>query len=752
MLKMTINRRIRRILSENRSQYIGSFILIVLSSFLFSFMGQFACNFKRLADNFRINNIQEDASFVTSVSLTSLTELESMADAVIEEGLKFDYQLADGLTLRIFSMNEKINLPGIVEGRNVMADGEILLNPVFAESNGFGIGDEIKIHGKSYTITGYLALPNYMYLLQSEVDMMPRPGFGIAVVSRKDFAGFGIGSPFYSVKFNHSPEPLRVRSARLRELIVEKGVEIAEWTNADDNKRINIVDAEVEIISMVSKAVPTAILLLAVIIVSRIVSRLIKRDSTIIGTLYALGYRKREIYFHYLRLPLALAITGSIAGALPGLLPVRAMVSFIFDAFNIPLTEIETDAGRMAASLIIPVLIIVLSSYIVIRSRLRRSPADLLRGRKEKTGINFLERALNLEKVGFTVKFQIREQLRSLSRVTFLLLGIAVATVMMQWGFSLKKSTDFLLTGGVSGIYEFGYEYKFDRLRADPLPYGAEPFSAALFVPPGAEKKDLYVMGVLPASGMLTLTGKSGALLSTDMVIATIPAAKMLNTAEGEPIRVIRKIDGREFTIRVDEIADTYAGNFIFMPVDEYNKMFDMPEGSYNGAFSNVLLDLPADVSHSMVTMEEKMAGVEELLGPTKSMIGFVVFMAAIIGMIIVYLVSSMIVDENTITISLMKIFGYRRKEVSNLVLNSSTMVVVLGYLLGIPLTMSAIGSMIQSLEDSVGLIVPPARISLPYILIGFLVIMLAYEVSKRLSKRKVNAIPMSEALKAGME
>ena len=77
---------------------------------------------------------------------------------------------------------------------------------------------------------------------------------------------------------------------------------------------------------------------------------------------------------------------------------------------------------------------------------------------------------------------------------------------------------------------------------------------------------------------------------------------------------------------------------------------------------------------------------------PTQSMIGFLATVAFIIGVIVIYVVTSLIVEEYKSSISLMKIFGYRKKEINSLLLNSSTIVVVIGYIMGIPLILAALG------------------------------------------------------------
>ena len=57
---------------------------------------------------------------------------------------------------------------------------------------------------------------------------------------------------------------------------------------------------------------------------------------------------------------------------------------------------------------------------------------------------------------------------------------------------------------------------------------------------------------------------------------------------------------------------------------------------------------------------------------PLQVTVGVISFTAFIIGIIVIYVVTSLIIEENKGNISLMKVFGYRRKEVNSLILNSS--------------------------------------------------------------------------------
>ena len=90
---MVINKRIKRVFLENKAQYIGAVLLIVLSCFLFTNLILVSNNLTRLMNEYEKDYVQEDASFTTDKSIGNLPGLESASDAIIEEGKSFDYAL-----------------------------------------------------------------------------------------------------------------------------------------------------------------------------------------------------------------------------------------------------------------------------------------------------------------------------------------------------------------------------------------------------------------------------------------------------------------------------------------------------------------------------------------------------------------------------------------------------------------------------------------------------------------------------------
>lgn len=103
--------------------------------------------------------------------------------------------------------------------------------------------------------------------------------------------------------------------------------------------------------------------------------------------------------------------------------------------------------------------------------------------------------------------------------------------------------------------------------------------------------------------------------------------------------------------------------------------------------------------------------------------------------------------DEHTVNISLLKVMGYDRKEISSLLLNVYTPVVIAGYVLGVPLAFISYKGLMASVSESTGFSLP---IEPDYLMTaaGFVIIYASYVISLQLSKRKISRIPLQEVLK----
>ncbi|MGB3977779.1 MAG: ABC transporter permease [Tepidanaerobacteraceae bacterium] len=737
-------------MKENKLRYLGILVLIVLGSYTFVVAAGLSQNLAVLVTTFTEDHVQEDLSFSTDRPISDVAELENKFDALIEEYMSFDAKLSDTLTLRLLSETKKVNIPAIIEGRTLSRPGEILLDPAFAEANGYSIGSQIKAQDKTFTVVGFVSLPHYIYPLKNVNDILYSPKeFGVGVINREEFSDIDNAASIYSVKFNDRTRSLNMQAVELRKYLQVKGFTVSNWIDIMNNKRARIVWASITGMKTMSVPLPAAMFLLSSLIIGIMFWRIIRRESVIIGTLYAQGYRRRELMRHYMAIPLLLAFAGGTIGSLWALPSIGPMVMAMISYYNVPVPGIELSFLNVLIGILTPTLFLGLSSYLVIRSELKRSPAELMKGDKQKTKVNALERAFKLERFKFSTKFQLREQFRSISRLLFLLLGVTSASVLMVFGFTVLNSMNHVFE--TSDVYKFEYEYSFRDLQYGEAPDGAEVFNAGKFYPENNEGIEFYITGIEPDSILVILKDNKGNVIPNNQTNITKSLANRLGIKAGDTVTFINKEDGKPHTFHIDAVAESYIEQFIYVPIDEFNKKMELPEDSYIGLFSTKELDIPDEKLSGTKSMSQLPEAMDEFMGQLISMVALMTIVSSVVALIILYLVTSLAIEENRNTISLFKVFGYRRGEIRSFILNSSTFIVVAGFLIGIPIAVASMGSLYGYLGNMINLVLPPI-VSPIYIIISFVAIMMTYQLSKSMCAKNIDAVSMSEALKAGTE
>ena len=746
---MALQRRIIRTLRENKAQYLGAFFMVLISSMLFVGMNLVAANLSTIFGAFSENNQLADAEFAVDSDL-AISDLEAQFNAHIEKSGVIDVELESGQTLRIFPDNEKVNLPAIIDGRD-LDENSILIDPLFATANNLQPGDSLTVAGKLYSIAGTMVLPDYIYIVRSKEEMINDPAiFGIAVLRRANFDSLSGTAVSYAVRFTDRADIHQQEMAFRNQLLADR-VDVSRWESTENNSKVTYVTLEINTLTTMSKVVPGMLLILSVILIGILLKRMVERETAVVGTLYALGYRKTELLRHYLMFPLIIASAGGILGVLLGAGMAKPLLGFMLSVFPMPVAGYHYNYVFLAIGLFIPLLFLCLASYFVIARLLRFAPADLMKGTSAPTNLNFLERTLKLDRFSFNTKFQIREQVRSLSRTGFLLFGIIVATLLLLYGLTLQSSLDYMLNEGIAALYNLKFEYVFRELQSTPPPAGFEQFNAIYVTSPADANSSFAIVGALPESSRLRLKDTSGNKLIPDRVIITEMLADKLHVQTGEQLQVTGDENLQHYTLTIEAIADSAAGEFIFMPLEDLNDMLGLPANAYIGIWGDERLEFPEGVIQSTKSMEAIAAGINNLIRQTGVMVYALTGMSFILGLIIIFLVTGMIIDENRTTISLFKVLGYQPKEINRLILDSNTLVLVLGYLLGIPVLLVSVSALMQSLTDSMQMTIP-TRLNGWYMLLGFVVVLLTYQIARMLNRKKINRIPMSEALKAGTE
>lgn len=739
---MVINKKIIRSMSENKSRYLGSFILIVLSSLLYTAVSLSFPSVKAEVDQFMKESVVEDANFIVGNPIQDIPALEEQYDMILEERKSIDIAAGEGSTLRIFSATRQLDKYCVVEGNGLSKSGEILLEQPYANEHAIKIGDSFTINKKAYLIAGFMSLPDYLYVLKSESDLLfNHKAFGIAVVSPSDFMDFQNPFTFYSVKFNQD------NISAFKEEI-NKSNPIMKWTNKEDNPRIDAFFGDINGNIKMGEVMPISILFMTCLLLAVVLWRLLKAEFIQIGTLFALGYRKRELLGHYLTYPILLSLLGSIAGIVPGLFLAKPFTLTQGLQYNLPRISIHYDIKHLLIAFLLPFLLLVPTSTFVILKALKMTPLVLMKGGANKTKISFLEKRLKLDKLSFNTKFRIRETVRNIPRTLVMIFGVTLASMFLLFGFSMISSLNGVIDEGYNQTFLYEDLYLYKTVQTE-VPISGEKILVHSVKAQDKNSDDLTfkIQGMQEDSKLIYLEDEKGKSLTFNQVIITKPLAQKLGIKEKDSLHVQSKITGKDFTFVVMRIANTYVGDFVFMPIDQINSLLGLKVGSYTGLLSNKTLDIAPEQLIASISKDDIVEGFQSSMGILKVFSGVIAFIAFIIGLIIIYIVVSLIIEENKANISLLKILGYSKKRVYSLILNSNIILVVIGYLLSIPLILAAMNQLLLMITSQMDVTVP-AKLDPLYMLVGGMIIWFTYELSKLLSRKKIIHIPMVDSLK----
>ena len=745
---MKLNNSVFRIMRENKGQYIGMFAMILLSSYLFVMFALLAANLSANKAAFVEEYVQGDLEFYSANRVEDVGGLERDLGLKMQETIVAE-KSCDGKTVRLFTTNEKVNIPAVLDGRLPNA-GEIALDPQFVSANGLVIGDSVELGGKRYVISGIMCLPSYAYILQKEGDLVNNPNeFGIGVLNREDLT---VGNYLYSVKFDVPQSNIYEQAKSLKAAINGQNAGILTWNYAKYDMKTAILDVEVLAITVYSFVLPPVLMLISAVLVAAVLGRMVKSHMGVIGTLYALGYRKKEIMSHYMRYPLILGFAGGALGGVFGIYGFVSMLDMMLGFFPMPITQISYNPLFFILSVVLSVLILCAGTYIALNKVLKNSPVSLMRKWGKERTLNVIERKLKLGSMRFSRKFSIREQMRSLPRLAFLIAGVLVATMLLMFGLVLKSSLDFLINQGTNSAMDYNYEYVMNWPQTDP-PIGGEPIAGMKFVPDIDFDNRFEIVGVSPQTRMVSLADMKGDPIAIDdkKVIVSKTMARKYRLSIGDTIAFTDIVYDKENSVTITHIADTSIGDVVFTSIDRFCDIIGWEKGSYNAVISYIPLSFSDGMVYMTKTPENLSEGLAQYMTLMNTVLYGIAIAAAIIGLFIMYILASISVDENKGNISLMKAFGYKKKEVGSLIVNGSRVFIAFGFVVGVPLAFITIGQFLAFAFGLIGLTIEP-RLDWYFVLLGFVLIYLAFEFSKAACMKKVGNVSMSEALKAQRE
>lgn len=739
---MTINKRAARSIKKNISFYIISTILTVLICILIIAPMSTGHNMTNVIDKFVDDYKAEDAEFVTynPISDDDMAKLENDYDVIMEysryKDIKIDTGDLEGSTIRVFDMPEKLNLCNVRDGR-MPESGEVLLTQNFADAHDIKVGDTVNVGEYSYKVSAFATKADYIYMLEKLSGYVEKDKFAVMMACHDDYDKIDADeTAYYSIRYN------RDNSKEVRAKLNDDYV-IASYLAATTNTRISMPVNEGDAVTNMATMYAPIMFIIVLALIVMVLGRNIRNEQYLLGTFLALGFSKKQIVRHYMRFGMLPGIVGSVIGIVAAI-PVTKAISYFYIEYDFEKLEytVTYDVSSILTALILPTVIYCLAIAVQASRLLRKSPVDLLRNTgKDSKAIGIMKNS----RAKTQSKMRIRSVLGHPGRSIVTTIGVCVAAFCIMAGLIMDDSLDSLMHDGLTSSVKYNYLYRLNSLGEGEPDEGEALFQNYYEV--DGNTVQLSTQGIDEGSKYFPDKTDTGEKLDLDKYYLTSAAAETYGVKTGDELTFCNIADLKEHKVKISGVVTDNTHCYLYTSRENATELAGVESGVYNCIISDTKLKLDKDLVASETSMAVSADTMENIMGPMNAIIVGIEVLGIVLGVFVLYLVINMIVSEMGTNISVMKVLGFSKREITNRVLNVNHILVCIGFLIGIPAAYAFVKVGYADTIENYGMLLAPV-VKVKAVIIGFVLTWITYEISLLLQKRKISRIDMVESLK----
>lgn len=536
-------------------------------------------------------------------------------------------------------------------------------------------------------------------------------------------------------------------------------VNLSYFGEKKNNIRINDAVSDSQIGKQSALVVGVFLIVLMIYMLSVFASGTIERERSVIGTLYALGYDKKEILSHYIKIPMLTALLGALFGMLGGYFLTDVMSSSYTDMYSFPNLVKVYKPYLLLYAIGMPVVFSYLINRTVLSRKLDSTPLKMMREAPHNKGsFNF-----RLDGMNFGTKYKIRQFFRELSGNITLFFGITVSILIIMFSVACYGSISNYINGIADDIHcEYTYIL---RNPVNDLPKNSVVGYARGF------NVDYPLTG---GEMEVTLTGIDGANPYFDFAGSLPDDSDKVYMSDSVRIKFGYKVgdkviftDNSEDKMYAFEIAgEVKYGNglYFFMNIDAMRKAFGLPyfdsedlkkgerrpknsDYYYNTVFSDRKLSFGHNMMMSEISKADVKRSVDKFMTLMWGMIVMLIGVSVIIFVAVMYLLMKLEIDRSSFSISLLKALGYPERTVNSFYLSSSLYVTAAAAIVGIPVCKKIVNVAYPFCVSNVNGGFEASVSPLQYAII-VLIIIISYAVTRAFLVRYLRKIKLTEILK----
>lgn len=532
-------------------------------------------------------------------------------------------------------------------------------------------------------------------------------------------------------------------------------------------------DNDSSIVDGIAEILPAFFFLVAALVCSTTMTRMVDEQRTQIGTLKAIGYSNGAITRKYISYSGSAALIGCVAGFILGTkffpMAIWKAYSMLYDFSPI---EYVFDARLAIISLIVSLLCSAGVTYISCKGELLQMPASLIRPKAPKAGKRVLLERIPFiwKRVSFLHKVSIRNILRYKRRFFMTVTGIAGCTALIVAALGIRDSIKNVANDQFGSIMIYDLEISFteaqnlEDIEKFTISY-AEELSESVFV--STDDIEIEWEGVLRKASVVAtddidITKVIGLHYDGEVVAYPAYGKTVINNRLADELGIdigdtitIRINPTETAEVEVEGIFENHMSNYLFMTGETYKVVYG-EEPVYKNAYATtdkediypISAQLRQDDNIATINVVNDIrVMVENMMQSLDSIVWLVIACAGALGFVVIYNLNNINITERSREIATLKVLGFYQDETGSYVFRETITLTLIGGILG--LVMGKLLHIFIMNEIKVEMVSFKQQIfGVSYIISLLATFIITFMVNWML-RRKIDKVNMAESLKS---
>ena len=555
-----------------------------------------------------------------------------------------------------------------------------------------------------------------------------------------------------------------------------------EWYVLDRNSVVSIVffGQNADRIESIARVFPVFFFLVAALVASTTMTRMVEENRTQMGTFKALGYTDREITAKYLVYGTTAGLLGCIAGMLLGFFGVPSVIWWAYSTvFDLPTFRLRVYPLLAVLSVVISIGVVGLTTLAACRVSLREKPAALLLPRAPAAGKRiFLERVKPLwRRMSFSQKTTARNMFRYKKRFYMTVLGVAGCTALLLIGFGLQDSIVEIVSRQYGSIQKADLSISLSSDKALELEGGLTDTLAArdeveswgafytrtVTVAEDAAGAGELSVTLVAAQEPQKLTeyftlqnGGSPLTFTQGSVVLSEKTAELLGVEAGDTVWV-QGTGASYLPLTLTGVTENYLGAYLYVTQETLEALVDSPawntvyavtscsSETQRQTLSTVLLG--CNYVSSTAFTADSAAMYDSTIACINYVVLLIIVCAAALAAVVLYNLISVNIGERKKELATIKVLGFFDKEVYRYIFREIELLSVIGAAVGLAIGAPMHQFVIRTVESEQMMFIRSLE---PTSFVYSVALTLLFTVAVcRMMRRQVRAISMVESMKA---